>query len=118
MNEIYCIYRNDIGISFQWKRDIARNNFGKLQIVFRDMGFYLSPDEVGQFYNCIRNARQFERCAECRQHEEYRSILLRTPADKVDLAVNVHELRQIEDLIEGTLFQIKLDNYLNQICGE
>ncbi|WP_146746648.1 hypothetical protein [Sinomicrobium soli] len=116
MNEIYCIYRNDIGIAFQWKRDIVKNNFGKLQIVFRDMGFYLSPDEVTDFYHCVKNARQFERCAECRHNREYRSILLRTPADKVDLAVNIDELYQIEDLIEGTLFQIKLDGYLNQIC--
>ncbi len=82
MNEIYCIYRNDIGIAFQWKKDIAKNNYGKLQIVFRDMGFYLTPEEVNHFYKCIRSAREFERCAECRQHKDYRSILLRTPAER------------------------------------
>ncbi|UGU14185.1 hypothetical protein LS482_10720 [Sinomicrobium kalidii] len=118
MKEIYCIYRNEIGIAFQWKRDIAKNNSGKLQIVFRDMGFYLSPDDVTDFYKCVCHAREFERCADCRQDKEYRSILLRTPADKVDLAVNVYELQQIEDLIEGTLFQLRLDKYLNQLCRE
>ncbi|MBC9796740.1 hypothetical protein [Sinomicrobium weinanense] len=117
MNEIYCIYRNDIGIAFQWKTDLAKNNSKKLQIVFRDMGFYLLPEEVSDFYNCVCSAREFERCAGCSHNKEYRSILLRTPANQVDLAVNTYELQQIEDLIEGTLFQLRLDSYLNQLCG-
>jgi hypothetical protein len=35
----------------------------------------------------------------------------------VDLAVSREELESISDLIEGTLFQIKLDRYLKDVCS-
>ena len=48
--------------------------------------------------------------------EDCRSILLQTPSNKVSLAVSSVELGQIEDLLRGTLFQLRLNNYLVDIC--
>ena len=115
--DIYPIYHNSYGIAFQWKRDISRNNFNKIQLVFRNTGFYLTVEDIESFANNIKNAKQCGDCKCCGDTISGNNILLRTPSDKIDLAVDKKELGLIEDLIEGTLFQIKLDNYLNGLCN-
>jgi hypothetical protein len=39
-------------------------------------------------------------------------FLLQTPAKQIDLAVSVPELHGIQDLVDGTIFKIKLKNYV------
>lgn len=116
MEDIHLLYYNDYGISFHWKRDISRENFNKVQLVFRDTGFYLYPEEIALFSKQIKNAkelhcsRNFEKC------EQGRNILLSTPSRQIDLAVSKKELNMIDDLVKGTLFQINMDGFLKEIC--
>lgn len=117
MDDIYRIYHNEIGISFQWKQDIVKDNFNKFQVIFRDTGFYLTSEEIKQFASLVAEAKERGCCKGCKAKNNCRSILLKTPIKKVDLAVSEKELEQITDLIEGTLFQIELDLYINQICS-
>ena len=118
MEDIYPIYRNSYGMSFQWKRDIIRNSFNKIQVIFRDTGFYLSVEEIQDFSNKIKEAEARGACNCCgKSQPETRSILLKTPCNTVDLAVNQQELSLINELVEGTLFQINLDSYLNKLCN-
>ncbi|GAA3776332.1 hypothetical protein GCM10022271_05590 [Corallibacter vietnamensis] len=114
-NDIYKIYHNSFGISFQWMHSESKKRHKKIQIVFRNMGFYLSKNEIKEFYNCIYHAKQSQPCSCCKDCDS-RNILVRTPSDKVDIALNTEELTQVEDLIKGTLFQLDLDNYLHSLC--
>ena len=41
MEEIYPIFKNTYGMSFQWKKDIVKHKFDRVQVIFRDTGFYL-----------------------------------------------------------------------------
>ncbi|NQX86982.1 MAG: hypothetical protein HRT67_13970 [Flavobacteriaceae bacterium] len=118
MEEIYPIFKNAYGMSFQWKRDIKDNKFDKIQVIFRDTGFYLDTKEIKIFSDCISEAKGRGSCT-CYDNEcmSARNILLKTPSRKVDLAVNESELELIEELIKGTLFQIELDSFLNNICS-
>lgn len=116
MNDIYKIYHNEIGISFQWKKDIQNGFTDSIQLVFRNTGFYLNYDEIKEFYNNVNIASRLKACGSCRLNEQCHRYLLQTPSEKVDLAVNKSELELIEDLIKGTLFQIELDNYINDVC--
>lgn len=116
MSEIRRIYHNDIGIAFQWKQDIAKNKHNKFQIIFRDTGFYLTLSEIESFAKFIQQAVSRDCCSACKANNNCRSILLKTPAATIDLAVSEKELKSISDLIEGTLFQIKLDHYLKDVC--
>ncbi|WP_298417679.1 hypothetical protein [uncultured Kordia sp.] len=115
MSDIHRIYHNDIGISFQWKQDIKKNN-PKFQVIFRDTGFYLTIEEIENFSKFAKQAVNRGCCKDCKAKNNCRSILLKTPATTVDLAVSEQELKTISDLIEGTLFQIKLNEYLKNIC--
>ncbi len=112
---IYKIYHNDFGIAFQWKSDITKQD--KIQLVFRNMGFYLSTKEIKQFRQNVYDAKSAKGCSCCERDCDTKSILLKTPSTKVDLAVNNKELIEVEDLITGTLFQLDLDNYLNNLCN-
>jgi hypothetical protein len=115
MSDIHKIYHNTIGIAFQWKQDVDKNNH-KFQVIFRDTGFYLTVQEIENFSKFVKQAVERGCCKDCKTKRNCRSILLKTPSTTVDLAVSEEELQSISDLIEGTLFQIKLDDYLKNVC--
>lgn len=112
MNAIDKIYSNEMGISFFWKREIP-TSIPKVQLVFRDIGFLLSLNELKDFSDSCITTIQSQCCAECQDARDCRSLLLRTPSEKIDLAVSREELQQIHELINGTIFRIELKNWVN-----
>lgn len=116
MQDIYKIYNNEIGIAFQWERDILSGNTDSYQLAFRNTGFYLDKKELQHFSNCIAEAKANRSCNGCQRNKYCKNILLRTPSEKIDLAIDREELSQIEDLVSGTLFQIELQEYLDKLC--
>ena len=112
MDNIYKIYDNEIGISFTWK---STNN-KLIQIIFRDTGFHLTTNEIESFLEKLIDAKLQKNCATCLKGDNCKSILLQTPSNKVSMAVSKIELSQIEDLLKGTLFQVRINNYINDLC--
>ncbi len=112
MESIIKIYDNKIGISFCWKDTSTR----LIQIIFRDTGFHLTENEIEEFLEKIIDSKNQKNCATCIKGENCKSILLQTPSDKVSMAVSKVELRQIDDLLRGTLFQMRMNNYLDDLC--
>ena len=112
MNEIIKIYENKIGISFIWNN----TSTNLTQVIFRDIGFHLKEEEMELFLEKIIDSKMQRQCFECKIGDDCRSLLLQTPSNKVSLAVSRIELGQIEDLLKGTLFQLRLNNYLIEIC--
>ncbi|CAM1359468.1 conserved hypothetical protein [Tenacibaculum sediminilitoris] len=112
MESITKIYDNKIGISFQWKE----NKSNLIQIIFRDTGFHLQEREIEEFLEKVADSKQRENCDTCIKGKHCKSILLQTPSNKISLAVSLIELGQIDDLLRGTLFQLRMNNYLKNIC--
>ncbi len=115
MREIEQIYYNEFGVAFHWKKD-DRVLTGKVQMVFKETGFYLSYDEIRAFAQLIDNTCEEMGCSGCCQRSKCHKFLLKTPLKQVDLAVSKNELFQIKDLVEGTLFNMDLHDYINKIC--
>ncbi len=114
MSAIDKIYNNEFGISFYWKQE-ANNKSPKVQLVFRDIGFLLTLNELKDFSeSCIATMRS-QHCGQCRQSQRCRSLLLRTPSEKIDIAVSKQELDQIQELIKGTIFRIELNYWIKNI---
>ncbi|AWH84177.1 hypothetical protein HYN59_03185 [Flavobacterium album] len=114
MREIEQIYHNDFGVAFHWKK----NNVvlkDRVQIVFKETGFYFSVEEIQEFNHIIDNACRKLDCGSCSLRGKCHKFLLKTPLNEVDLAVSEDELFQIKDLMEGTLFIIALSDYLNGV---
>lgn len=114
MQEIDFIYKNHFGLSFYWVKSNETLR-SAIQIVFRDMGFYLSREEVIIFSKLIDQAKQQPQCNSCNVPNCSRSILLRTPFSKVDLVLNQKELNDMQDLINGILFHTALREYLERL---
>lgn len=115
MKEIDLIYHNRFGVAFRWK-PVAINGPGKVQLVFRDMGMLLTRRELQYFSECIRRAEKDRHsCNHCTQQETCRTLLVSTPAPQVTLALNVKELGAIGNLVNGCLFQLELEDLINDI---
>lgn len=113
MQEIKHIYHNNLGTAFYWRKD---NDImlDKVQLVFREMGFYFTQQELQLFKGCIEESYiQNSCCDDCELKKKCQRFLLKTPCSQIDLAVSMEELNAVKDLVEGTLFKINLDHYLH-----
>lgn len=114
MDDINTIYHNDYGIAFQWKKSAIKDH-KKVQLVFRNTGLYLSLNELVSFSKTInRTISKPQMCKDCKHNNECKSILLETPASQISFAVSYIELKQIQDLLKGTLFQLQLENVFKE----
>ncbi len=112
MQPIKQIYYNDSGTSFFWRKENEVLT-DKVQLIFRETGFYLSRQELKLFQSCIDESySQNSNCSDCTLKNTCHKFLLKTPCTQVDLAVSMQELKAVKDLVEGTLFKINLDEYL------
>ncbi|MEZ7499112.1 hypothetical protein QO200_10190 [Flavobacterium sp. Arc3] len=112
MQEIKQIYHNDSGTSFYWRKenDVLVD---KVQLIFRETGFYFSQQELQVFKKCIEESYALNSCCDdCELKSKCHKFLLKTPCSQIDLAVSMQELNAVKDLVEGTLFKINLDSYL------
>lgn len=119
MEDIIPIYSNDFGMAFQWKKNTLKD-ITKIQIVFKDTGLFITREELMIFSNHILYTLEnnYLECKDCSKKESCRKLLLNTPAYQVTLALDTTELFSMKDLIEGTLFQIDLESYLDRICSD
>lgn len=116
MRDIHHIYHNNFGMAFQWKKTTAKD-IKKVQIVFRDTGLLLSKEELTQFSKNIKYTRDNSSlCSDCANNESCKALLIDSPAPQITFAVNFKELNGIQDLVEGTLFQMNLNDYLGGLC--
>lgn len=112
MKGIEQIYYNDFGMTFYWKeKNTVKSE--KIQLVFKETGFYFSVSELQHFVALIEDSCKRNSCCEnCEMKYRCAKFLLKTPVDQIDLAVSMKELDSIKDLVEGTLFKIKLEEYM------
>ena len=113
MQELKQIYYNDSGTSFFWRKENEVLT-DKVQLIFRETGFYFSRQELKLFQSCIDESYKLNNCCDdCELKNSCHKFLLKTPCAQIDLAVSMNELIAVKDLVEGTLFKINLDEYLN-----
>ena len=112
MRDIEQIYHNNFGIAFYWKKE-NETIFDKVQLVFKETGFYFTIAELNQFCDLIEDSLIKNFCCKtCELKNSCHKFLLKTPCTQVDLAVSIKEIKSIKDLVEGTLFKIDLDEYV------
>jgi len=111
MKEVEQLYYNDFGVAFHWKKnnEVLRD---KVQVVFKETGFYLSLPQIREFTVIIENTCKNMKCTGCTNSGDCRKFLLKTPFEQLDLAVCKSELLQIKDLMEGALFNFEMYKFL------
>lgn len=113
MHDIHKIYSNEIGISFFWKQDISHRS-PRVQLVFRDMGFLLTIPELKEFLVHCETTHQSQCCTSC-ENKNCRSLLLKTPSTRIDLAVSQQELEYIQQLIQQTILKAELRELIRNV---
>ncbi|MEM6684785.1 MAG: hypothetical protein AAF617_03225 [Bacteroidota bacterium] len=112
MDEIHHLYNNDYGIAFRWKHHDPKER-KKIQLVFNDLGFSLTTKNFNKFLKNIRTSLAYPPiCDMCEGEDDCKSYVLETPSSMISLAVSYIELKKLEELLEGALFQIEMDNLL------
>lgn len=112
MKDIEQIYRNNFGISFYWKEgnEIIED---KVQLLFKQMGFYFSVQELNEFHDlieeCVTDHNDYDTPGVKRAFDKF---LLKTPYVALDLEISPIELNSIKDLVEGSLFRLNLNEYI------
>lgn len=115
MQQLQEIYHNDLGVAFFWcKSDTVLKE--KVQLVFKESGFYLSDNDLMKFAHELDATCSKICCSDCEFRTSCQRYLLRTPFEGMELAVSASEALLIKDLVEGTLFQMQLNAYLNNLC--
>ncbi len=112
MQGINKIYSNEIGISFYWKNPSPSDAY-KIQLIFRDIGFLLTIEELRFFANSCQLTYTSHTCADCKLGNDCRNLLLKTPSDKIDIAVSINELDQIMNLLDHTILKAEVDFRIN-----
>ena len=109
MKDIEQIYRNDFGISFYWKEgnEIISD---KIQLLFKQMGFYFSIQELNEFHDLIEDCVIEDTRGVKRSFNKF---LLKTPYVAIDLEISPMELNSIKDLVDGSLFRLHLNEYIH-----
>ena len=112
MEDINTICYNNFGIAFQWKRNIAKD-FNKIQLVFKNIGLFLKPNELIQFSKNIEFALEK---TNPNMNAEKKNIsklfLLEAPNPQTSFSMTCKKLQDIKDLVKGTLFQLELYDVL------
>ncbi|MEM9363491.1 MAG: hypothetical protein AAGA43_12690 [Bacteroidota bacterium] len=114
MKNINPIYHNPFGVAFQWKRSSSADRL-KVQLVFRNTGLLLSYLELKEFLQCISDTLGASQlCHNCSEDKNCRALLLETPINQLSFAMSIVELQSLQELVEGTLFQLELDHLLHK----
>jgi hypothetical protein len=112
MDDINTIYYNEFGIAFQWIKTPGKDS-NKIQLVFKDTGVYVTENELELFSLIIENTlSSLCVCEGCQRKDSCKSYLLQTPFGQISFAMTLKELNDVDDLITGTIFQLRLDNML------
>lgn len=115
MDDIKIIYYNDFGIAFKWKRCAVKNT-KKIQLVFRNTGLLLTPKELIQFSKNIKKSlNQSLKCNECSNQNSCKFMLLEVPNAQTSFAMSYNELKKIDDLVNGTCFQLELNKLIENL---
>lgn len=106
------IYSNNFGMAFYWNRK-EETDSSKIQLVFKETGFHLALPELESFALLIAESlSRTNSCSDCQAKSNCSRFLLQTPAKQIDLAVSIPELEGIQDLVNVTIFKVKLQKHI------
>lgn len=113
MEQIHQIYFNSLGITFYWEKEegIIPN---RIQLIFKEIGLFFTVPELKDFNYLIDESIAKNNCCENCNLNSNCKYLLKTPLYPLDLSVSMNELKEIKDLVNGTLFRIQMEKYLNE----
>lgn len=108
MEDIIIINKNDFGIAFHWKRCPIENH-KKVNFVFDKNALHLNEPEVLVFNDLID--KSLNRLIQNMDEEQSENLVFaETPMPQLSLVLNYENLVSLQNLVEGTLFELGIDS--------
>ncbi len=103
------IHHNTLGVTLFWEKQTDK----EIQFIFRDTGLLLRKEEIYKFAKRVKEAQKENlSCIDCTKSKNCRSIVVETPFVELNFVVSKHELNLLDDLIQGTIFKLGLNQIL------
>lgn len=113
MRDIDKLYHNDFGISFFWKSKVKSKN-SLVELIFREAGLSLHSDDIKIMYDKVKSiVDKPSLCEDCQKNDNCKPFLLEVPNAMVSFAMSYQEMKEMSDLLKGTLFHLELNHLLN-----
>jgi len=107
------IYSNNTGTAFALKSGIGtENTFAKIQLQLGDIAILMDFNEMKSFLSTIKTAKKGCNCANCMQEGGYKIIKCNTAYAEVKLKVTPKIMEDLEELINGVLFEKQINSLL------
>lgn len=120
MEDFHKIYHNSFGASIQWKRSI-KEHFNKVQIVFKNTGLYMTHEEIQLFSSYIDEAMSSavnSILVENLDQEKKSLYPVETPFSQLCFAMTLAEVKGLQDLIKGTLFNLNYTSLIKDVLSD
>lgn len=106
MSDIDRLYHNDFGISFFWKSKLNSKN-SIVEVIFREAGLSLHSGDIKTMYDKVKSiVDKPSLCEDCQKNEKCKPFLLEVPNAMVSFAMSYQEMKEMSDLLRGTLFHL------------
>ncbi|NQX86869.1 MAG: hypothetical protein HRT67_13385 [Flavobacteriaceae bacterium] len=118
MSDINVLKRNKIGVTYLVNKpdEDAHELEKKIHLVFNNTGLKLTIDELVVFLDDIMIAKETPSTCQNQCDSAYcKSILLYTPFQDLVFSVSKYDLKYLQYLVEGTLFELNLNDVLAEI---
>ena len=116
LDKVHKLHANKMGVTFM---DKCENNLDlindQINILFHNTLLIFSSFELNLFLGEIENLIISSSPGINKYSQYYKSIILETPIYQLKYIVSFNDLLLIEDLVKGTVFQIKLSGLLDEI---
>ncbi len=114
MNYLQPIYRNNIGTSYMLKSyEDCDAPFNKIQLQIGEIAVLLSKKELKHLLNVIHSAKKGCHCTFCGDKTALKAIKCDTMFATLHFKTTPKNVETLEELIQGTLFELEMEEILS-----
>lgn len=113
-NYIHTLYTNSIGMSFQWSTFLDYES--PIQLKIKSASFELTLADLLDLSKIIESTYDTGcTCKICNSSSCFKVIQFKQEDIHIKIQTTLDELKQISELVRGTLFELQLNNLLTSL---
>lgn len=112
MHYLKPIYHNKMGATYMVTSHPEENDFEKIQVQLGELGILLTTNDLKQLLKTINSSRKGCNCSSCGKKHCFKLIKCDTTYAHLHLKTTKKNVDALEELIQGTLFELAMEDLL------
>jgi len=112
MHYLKPVYHNSIGGTYILTSDLEDNTFEKIQLQLAELSILMTIEDLSQLLKTINSARQGCQCKNCGKKHCFKLIKCDTTFAQLHFKTTKKNVNALEELIQGTLFELAMEDLL------